>query len=320
MFTGVFVTRTIFDLLLSKGGLKNLRMMQFLKHTPKINYLKIRKICYALSLGIIAVGVFAIVQRGPGFFGVDFSGGSMQEYKFEKPVEMDKLRSSLTAIGYGTATLQRVGESNQIIVRSPLGSENPIAAKIKADFPDNKFEMLRIENVGPVIGEELKSRAFWAFIVSLAAIWAYVVWRFDFRYAFGAILALFHDGFIALAAVALTGRELSITVLAAVLTILGYSINDTIVIFDRIRERRRIGAKETFDEAINVSVNQTMSRTILTSFTVLIVVLSLYIYGGEVINDFAFTMLVGLISGTYSTVYIAAPVLVDWPGARKGQR
>ncbi len=320
MFTGIFVTRAVFDIFLAKGGLKNLRMLQFLKQTPRFNYLKVRKICYVLSLLVILIGVVAFVRRGAGMYGVDFSGGSMQEYRFAKPVAIDQLRRSLMEIGYGTATIQRVGETNQIIVRSPLQSETAIAEKIKKDFSDNPYEMLRIESVGPVVGKELKTKAIWAFILSLGAIWLYVVYRFDFRYAFGAILSLFHDGLVAIGFVALTGREFSITVLAAVLTILGYSINDTIVIFDRIRERRRSGAKESFEEAINTSVNLTMSRTILTSLTVFMVVTALYFYGGEVINDFAFTMIVGLISGTYSTVYIAAPVLADWPGTRKAMK
>ncbi|MBI2094645.1 MAG: protein translocase subunit SecD [Candidatus Omnitrophica bacterium] len=317
MFTGVFVTRTIFDLLLAKGGLKNLRMLHFLKQTPRLNYLKFRRFCYVLSLIVILAGATAFIRRGPGMFGVDFAGGSMQEYRFEKPLAIEALRKSLTEIGHGTATIQKVGDTNQIILRSSLHSESAIAAKIKKDFPDNPYEVLRIESVGPVVGKELKTKALWAFVLSLGAIWIYVVYRFDFRYAFGAILSLFHDGLVAVGFVALTGREMSITVLAAVLTILGYSINDTIVIFDRIRERRRSGVRETFEEAVNNSVNLTMSRTILTSFTVLLVVAALYGFGGEVINDFAFTMLVGLVSGTYSTVYIAAPVLVDWPGGRK---
>jgi SecD/SecF fusion protein len=317
MFTGIFVTHAIFDLILLKGNFKGLKMLHFLKRTPRINYLKFRKICYVISLVLICVGVFSFLKRGSSMYGVDFSGGTMQELKFEKPISIDDIRTSLTEIGEGTAIIQRVGETNQVIVRAGLHTEGKISAQIKKDFVDNKFETLRVESVGPVVGKELKTKAFWAFALSLFAIWAYVVYRFDFRFAFGAILAIFHDALIALGAVALTGREMSVTVLAAVLTILGFSINDTIVIFDRIRERRRSGVRESFEEAINTSVNQTMPRTILTSLTVLIVVLSLYFYGGEVINDFAFTMLIGLISGTYSTVYIAAPVLVDWPGLKK---
>ncbi len=316
MFTGIFVTRAIFDILLAKGGLKNLHMLHFLRSTPRINYLKWRKICYVLSLVAILFGAGSFFSRGKNMYGVDFAGGAMQEMRFAKPVAIDKLRESLAQIGYGTATIQRIGESNDIIIRSDIGSDQIIADKIKKDLPDNPYEVLAIENVGPIIGKELKVKAFWAFIIALVAIWAYVAYRFDFKFAAGAILALLHDALIALGAVAISGRELSVTVLAAVLTILGYSINDTIVIFDRIRERRRTGIKENFEDAINNSVNQTMSRTILTSFTVFLVVLALYLKGGTVINDFAFTMLVGLVSGTYSTVYIAAPVLVDWPGSK----
>lgn len=316
MFTGVFVTRMVFDIILSKGGLKSMRMMHFLKKTPSLNYLKFRKVCYALSLAVVGIGIASFVSRGAGMYGVDFSGGTMQEYRFAKTVSVEAVRASMAGIGYGTATIQKGGE-HDIIIRSPLGSEDKITAQLNKDFKDNAPEILRIESVGPVVGKELKEKALIAFIVSLAAIWLYVVWRFDFKFAFGAILALLHDGLVAVGFVALTGRELSVTVLAAVLTILGFSINDTIVIFDRIRERRRSGARETFEEAINTSVNQTMSRTILTTFTVFVVVSSLFFRGGEVINDFAFTMLVGLVSGTYSTVYIAAPVLVDWPGSKK---
>lgn len=319
MFTGIFVTRAIFDFMVLKGGLKNLPMLHFLKKTPSIDYLKVRKIFYTISIAVIAVGMFFFLRQGDRAFGVEFTGGSFQEYRFAQPVSVDSIRKSLDEIGYGTATIQRVGEGNDIIVRSPQNSETAIARKLTQDFPDNTFEVLRLESIGPVIGKELRSKALWAFCLSLIGIWVYVVWRFDFKFAFGAILAIFHDALITIGFVAISGREFSVPVFAAVLTILGYSVNDTIVIFDRIRERRRMGLKESFEQTINVSVNQTLSRTILTSLTVLMVVTALYFFGGQVINDFAFTMLIGLISGTYSTVYIAAPVLVDWPG-NKGKR
>ena len=317
MFTGIFVTRAIFDLLILKGGLKDLRMMHILNHTPKIDFLSLRKICYAISISLILVGGFYGWKRGERFFGVEFTGGTMQEYRFEKPLEVEKLRVALSEAGYGTATLQRVGETSQFLIRAGQGSEKAIQEKIKKDFPDNKYELLRLESVGPVVGNEMKSKAVWAVVLSLVGIWVYVVFRFDFKFAFGAILSLFHDALTTVGLVALSGREFSVPVLAAILTVLGYSINDTIVIFDRIRERRRLGMKETFEQAINTSINQTMSRTILTTLTVFLVILALYFFGGEVINDFAFTMLIGVISGTYSTVYIAAPVLVDWPGGRR---
>ena len=317
MFTGVFVTRAIFDFVSLKGGLKGLKMLQFLPKTPNINFLKVRKLCYVLSLAVVAAGLYAGWRKGDALFGVEFMGGAMQEYRFEKELPIDKLRDALAEIGYGTATIQRVGDAPQFIIRSPQGSETPIQQKLKAGFPDNSFEVLRLESVGPVIGQEMKSKGLWAIVFSLVAIWLYVVFRFDFRFAFGAILSLFHDALVTVGLVALSGREFSVPVLAAVLTILGFSINDTIVIFDRIRERKRLGVRETFEQSINISVNQTLSRTILTSLTVFMVIVALYFFGGEVINDFAFTMLVGVISGSYSTVYIAAPVLVDWPGSKK---
>ena len=317
MFTGIFVTRAVFDFVSMKGGLKDLRMLQFLRKTPSINFLKFRKICYVLSILVIAVGLFGLWKRGDNAFGVEFMGGTMQEYRFEEEMPIDRLREELAKIGYGTATIQRVGEAHQFIIRSPQGSADAIQGKLRTDFADNPHELLRLESIGPVVGQEMKSKAVWATVLSLVGIWLYVVVRFDLRFAFGAILSLFHDALVTVGLVAVSGREFSVPVLAAVLTILGYSINDTIVIFDRIRERKRLGVRETFEQAINTSVNQTLSRTILTSLTVFMVVLALYFFGGEVINDFAFTMLVGLISGTYSTVYIAAPVLVDWPGSKR---
>ena len=316
MFTGVFVTRAIFDFMIFKGGLKNLPMLHFLRQPPKIDYLKIRKICYTFSGIVIAIGFFAFFKRGESLYGVEFTGGTFQEYRFQKPVSVDEIRKSLDQIGYGTSSIQRVGETSEIMIRSPQKSENAIAARIKKDFPDNVFEVLRLESIGPVVGKELKVKALWALVLSLLGIWLYVIWRFDFKFAFGAILSLLHDALTTMGLVALSGREFSVPVLAAVLTILGYSINDTIVIFDRIRERRRMGLKETFEQTINVSINQTMARTILTTLTVFMVVVALYFFGGEVINDFAFTMLVGVISGTYSTVYIASPILMEWPGSR----
>ena len=317
MFTGIFVTRAIFDLMILKGNMKNLKMLQFLRKTPTIDFLKVRKFCYALSILVIFAGLYAGWQRGDKLFGVEFSGGTMQEYRFSKDMPIESLRSKLAEIGYGTATIQRVGDGSQFILRTPQGSDSKIQEKLKADFPDNPYVLMRLETVGPVIGHEMRTRALWAAIISLGAIWLYVVFRFDLRFGFGAILSLFHDALIAVGLVAISGREFSVPVLAAVLTILGFSINDTVVIFDRIRERKRLGIRETFEQTVNTSINQTMSRSILTSLTVFMVVLALYFFGGDVINDFAFTMMVGIISGTYSTIYIAAPVLVDWPGSKK---
>jgi len=320
MFTAVFVTRAIFDLILAKGGLKSLKMLHFLRKPPSIDYLKVRKICYLLSTIVIVAGLVVFAMRGSKMFGVDFSGGTLLEYRFANSVGVDKVRKSLNEVGLGTSIIQKVGDTNQIIIRAPLNTDKAIGDVIKKDFSDNPAELLRAENVGPIVGKELRVKALWAVVLSLLGIWIYVIWRFDFKFAFGAILSLLHDALITIACVAMAGREISVPVLAAVLTVLGYSINDTIVIFDRIREHRRTGVKETFEQAINTSINQCMARTILTTLTVVLVVTSLYFFGGEVINDFAFTMLVGVITGTYSTVYIAAPVLMDWPGSKKAKK
>ncbi len=319
LFTSVFVTRAIFDLLISKGGLKNLKMLQLLNYVPKIDYLKVRKICYIGSVLVILAGAYFFFNRGEKMFGVEFTGGTMQEYRFTQAVSVDDIRKSLDQIGFGTATIQKVGEGNDIMIRAGQGSETTIQKKLTQDFPQNKHELLRLESVGPVVGKELKVKALWAVALALLGIWIYIVWRFDFKFAFGAILSLFHDALVTIGFVAISGREFSVPVLAAILTIIGFSINDTIVIFDRIRERRRAGTKETFAETVNTSINQTLPRTILTTLTVFMVILALYFKGGEVINDFAFTMLVGVISGTYSTIYIAAPVLIDWPGSKKNK-
>ncbi len=319
LFTSVFVTRAIFDLMIAKGGLKDMKMLHILNYVPKIDYLKIRKICYAASILVIFAGAYFFFNRGEKMFGVEFTGGTMQEYRFAKPVSVDVIRKSLDEIGFGTATIQKVGEGSDMMIRAGQGSEVAIQKKLKDSFPDNPYELLRLESVGPVVGKELKVKAIWAVALALIGIWVYIVWRFDFKFAFGAILSLFHDALITVGFVAISGREFSVPVLAAILTIIGFSINDTIVIFDRIRERRRSGARETFAETVNTSINQTLPRTILTTLTVFMVILALYFKGGEVINDFAFTMLVGVISGTYSTIYIAAPVLVDWPGSKKNK-
>ncbi|MFH1791778.1 MAG: protein translocase subunit SecF, partial [Candidatus Omnitrophota bacterium] len=191
--------------------------------------------------------------------------------------------------------------------------------KFKESFAGNGLEIMRIEKVGPSVGADLKDKAFKAFIIALICMVIYISVRFEFRFAAAAIAALVHDVLICVGALSLTHREISTPVIAALLTIVGYSINDTIVVFDRIREDRRLMRKNTYPEIINASINQTLSRTLLTSLTTLVVVISLYVFGGAVINDFAFVLLVGIIVGTYSSIFIASPILVDWP-SKKARR
>ncbi len=311
MFTALVVTRVLFHMALLSGKLTKLPMLQMLKE-PKLDYIRVRKFFYAFSLFLVIASIVIFVVRGEKNLSVEFSGGTVQEFYFEPVLSIDKIRTSLSELGLAGATIQQVGDTHHILIRTGKEVFETIRARFQRDFPDHKMEVLKVENVGPVISQELKRNALWALALSLVGICFYVAFRFEWRFGIAAIIALFHDVIVALGAVCFTNRELSVTVVAALLTIAGYSINDTIVIFDRIRENMRLMRKMEFNDLVNLSINQTMSRTILTSLTVFLVVLSLFFLGGEVINDFAFTMLIGVISGSYSTIFVASPLLVDW--------
>jgi len=316
MFTAIVVTRLILDLITTgKSKLNKLVMFQFVRNM-KVNFAKIRKIAYVLSLVLIVIGMFAFVKRQEENYGIDFTGGVLQQYKFQETVIPSEIRQSLDKLGISDMPIQQFSDKREILIRTQEDNSEEIMTEFRESFKGNAFEIMRIEKVGPSIGKDLRGKAMKAVIFAMIGICLYVSLRFEFRFAVAAIVALLHDVLISLGAIALTGRELSIPVIAALLTIVGYSINDTIVVFDRIREDRKLMRKSTFKEIVNASINQTFSRTVLTSITTLAVVLSLYFLGGEVINDFAFVMLVGIISGTYSSIFIASPILIDWPSRR----
>ena len=261
--------------------------------------------------------MFSFVSRGSKNFGVDFTGGTIQQFRFQHPVSLDRARDSLLDVGLAGSPIQQFGGDKEIIIRTFSDSSNIVESKFKEVFSDNPFQVMRVDKVGPAVGEDLRKKAIQALIFALIGICIYISFRFEFRFAIAAIIALFHDVIISVGAIALTGREISLPVIAALLTIVGYSINDTIVVFDRIREDRRLMRKADRKTIINTSINQTLSRTLLTSLTTLLVVLALYLLGGEVINDFAFVLLVGVLVGTYSSIFIASPVLIDWPGKKR---
>ena len=249
--------------------------------------------------------------------GIELTGGDVVSVKFKNDVSVADVRKALSTIGLGESTIQRVGEGNEILIRSSFNSStNAVEALAKA-FPDNKPEVLQVDRIGPAIGQELKSKAFLAILFALGVIIIYIWWRFEFRFGVAAIIALAHDVLITLGIFALTGHQITLGVIAALLTIVGYSLNDTIVVFDRIREDMHIIKKATFAEIMNLSINQTLSRTVLTSFTTLIVVLFLWLFGGQVINNFAFALLIGVIVGTYSSIFIASPILLLWQKKKK---
>lgn len=312
LFTAIFVTRIIYDLLTLNKNFTKLKMLQFIGET-KIDFIGKRRICYILSALVIAVGLVTFAIRGEKNYGVDFTGGSFQEFRFQKDIEIDEVRTALGEIGLGNASIQKSGETKQIIIRTYENTYEQITAKFKEKFSDNKFETLSIENVGPSVGKELRKSAILALVLALLGILGYIWIRFkNFSFAAASIIALLHDVLIALGFLAITHREMTLTIVAAILTIAGFSINDTIVIYDRIRENQKTMRKFSLGEIINLSVNQTLSRTLLTTFTVLMTVLALFFFGGEVINDFAFCLMVGFIAGTYSTVFVASPLVMAW--------
>ncbi|MFH1407122.1 MAG: protein translocase subunit SecD [Candidatus Omnitrophota bacterium] len=316
MFTAVFVTRVIMDTITAKKGFNKLPMLQFFKETH-VNFVKVRKTCYIISIIFIAIGIAAFTMRGKKNFGIEFTGGTLQQFEFAKPVSPDAIREALNEIGLGGSSIQELKPQRDFLIRSYDDTSKQIIEKFRQTFTDNKFELCRLEKIGPVVGKEITQRAIWAIILALIAICIYVGFRFEFKWALAADIALLHDMLVCLGALALTKREISIPVLAALLTMIGYSINDTIVIFDRIRENLKLMRKADLATIINMSVNQTLSRTILTSVCTMFIVAALYFFGGTVINDFSFVFLVGIITGSYSTIYVAAPLILDWPGRKR---
>ncbi|KJJ83209.1 bifunctional preprotein translocase subunit SecD/SecF [Candidatus Omnitrophus magneticus] len=316
MFTALTVTRLMLDLITLGGPkLEKIKMFQFFNQ-PSIPFLKYRKPAYLVSIIIIFIGMTVFILKGEKNYGVDFTGGMLQQFKFNQPVSENDIRGVLVQAGVADAKIQRVVGGKEFIIRSQNVNSDNVVSGLKEKFGDKAFEVMRVETVGPAVGADLRKTAIKALFFAMIGICIYVAFRFEFRFAVTAIIALVHDVLVGLGMVAITGREISLPVVAALLTIVGYSINDTIVIFDRIREDKKFKRKASEEDVINMSLNETLSRTILTSLTVLIVVIVLFLFGGEVINDFAFVMMVGVISGSYSTVFIASPLLIDWPSKK----
>ena len=290
--------------------------MQFIKETH-IDFIGKRKIAISISLIIILVGIASLVIHGGPRYGIDFTGGESMQLRFEKKINIGEIRNILDTIGLGSAEIKEFGLNNEILIRiQQQNTTEDLAEKaleeLSNKMPDNKPELRMKDAVGPRIGNELKRSAIWAVLASLALILLYISWRFEFKFAVGAVVALFHDVLITLGIFSMLGLEISLAVVAAFLTIIGYSLNDTIVVFDRIRENLKIHRREEYVDIFNLSINQTLSRTILTSVTTFIVVIILFFFGGGVIHNFSFALVVGVIVGTYSSIFIASPVVVEW--------
>jgi len=314
MFTAIVVTRTIFELLLACGALKNsLPMLQIIRKT-NFDFIGKRRIFYAISLVVIIAGLFFYFKKGKASYGIDFAGGQLQEYSFKNPPSTDQLRQVLKEMGMADASIQQFKDNPRaVLIRTTEDKSQVLTDKLKEKFPAEDIQILRIERVGPVAGSHLKNKAILALIWSLVGILIYVGFRFKhINFAIAGVIALMHDVLVALGFLVFTNRQIDLLSVTAFLTIAGYSINDTIVIYDRVRENARLFRKLSLYELINLSVNQTLSRTILTSGVTLLVVIAILFYGGEVLSNFAFTLFVGFISGVYSTIYIASPLVLAW--------
>jgi preprotein translocase SecF subunit len=290
-------------------------MLQMLIGT-NFPFMQYRRFAYLFSSVLVVATVTWLLLHGGPPLSVDFTGGSVLQVRTSRVLAADEVRRALDAAGFRGVELQQMTGQNrdEFLLRFRSDSREPfpiIQQAISTRFPGVTSELRRQETVGPKVGNELSHKAIWAVLWSLGGILLYVGIRYEFKFAFGAVVALFHDVFVVLGFLCFTGREVSLTVVAALLTIAGYSINDTIVVFDRIRERSKALRKEKHSRAMDIAVNETLSRTVITAFTVLLASLGLFIWGGEVLRDFSFAMIIGVCFGTFSSVYVASALALD---------
>jgi len=286
-------------------------------HNANYNFIKVRRRAMLVSAIIIVTGMLSILLRHGLKSSIDFAGGALVEIALQQPVPVQEVRSIVSNAGFGDAEITRFGqEANYLIKVKSVGNEGEVVKKIQsaltAGITGQTVQVRRVETVGPKIGSELRKAAFLAVIYSLLGILIYISWRFQFRFAVAAIIATAHDALVMLAFFSFAGLEISISGIAAILTIVGYSLADTVVVFDRIRENLTLRRREDFGILINTSINETLSRTIITSGTVMLTLVALLVFGGAVIREFAMAMTVGIIAGTYSSIFIAAPILLEW--------
>ena len=291
--------------------------MQFLVNS-NFNFIGKRKIARIFSIALILIGVGSLIIQGGPKLGIDFTGGTSLRLRFEKGVPIGDVRSAIASLGIGNAEIKNFGDSADILIRfqeqetSGAGITDAIKAELSKVFPDNPYVERSKDSVGPKIGAELRTKTVTSILIALVGMLIYITWRFEFKFAVGAIVALFHDVIITLGVFSILQLEITLPIIAAFLTIVGYSLNDTIVVFDRIRENLKVLRRDTYETIVNTSVNQSLTRTIITSLTTLIVVLILYFFGGSVIHNFAFALIIGVLIGTYSSIFVASPIVVDW--------
>ncbi len=290
---------------------------------PSFNFIGRRRWAYLISILFILAGVGSMVAKGGLRYGIDFSGGTLIQVRFETPVAVDRIRRALETVQMGDSVIQEFGDAREYLLRLPLAqlSSEEVTRRtqeaLAKDSALGKHEIRRVEFVGPQVGRDLQIQALYAVLWSMIGILAYVAIRFDLLGGVASVAAIVHDVLVCLSAMSLTNREMSLAILAAMLTIIGYSVNDTIVAYDRVRENRAKGGRrkgESFEVQINTAINQTLSRTVLTAMTTFLATAILYLFGGKVLEDMAFVLCIGVFTGTYSTIYIAGSLIVDWAG------
>ena len=318
LFSSIYVTRTFFNWLLAARMIKSLPMMHILSKT-NFNFLNKKYICFAFSATIIIAGMVDFMHKKEAAFGIDFAGGQIQEFKFAHPITADGLRGLLKEGKVENAVIQTFPNApDNVIIRTLQDTHAEVAALLKSKMPDNPFQVLRIEKVGPVVGQALRTKAIYAIIGALLGMLIYIRIRFKhFAFAAATVVAIFHDVLLTLSLLILLGRQIDLLVVTAILTITGYSTNDAIIIYDRVRENVPKMRNKSLPDVINESINQTLARTVLTTFMTTLSALSLYFVGGEVLNTFAVVLIRGFLFGTYSTVWIVSPLFLWWQGNKK---
>ncbi|MEA3485114.1 MAG: protein translocase subunit SecF [Candidatus Aerophobetes bacterium] len=305
--------------------------MHLFKETH-IDFISLRKIAFLISGIVIATSLLSLILKGGLKLGLDFTGGVEIHLKFSQPPSIARIRSALRNTDFGGAVIQRYGAKNAHLVLIRCGVEKAsqkrligeVEGALREEFKegDNAFTIRSIDMIGPKISGELRKKAIWAIALSLIGMLVYIAWRFELRFAVGAVVALVHDIFIATGALSLGNFEFTLPVIAALLTIIGYSLNDTIVIYDRLRENLKTYRKRktSLKHLLNLGINQSLSRTVITSLTTFVVVMMLFLKGGAVLHGFAFALLIGVIVGTYSSAFIATPIVYSWGKGAAGRK
>lgn len=298
-------------------------MIEILKKT-NIDFMGKKYYAFVVSGLIFLLGIFAVIQiaKGTANLGIDFTGGTAVQIKFEKPVALQEVRKALEQGGLKDFELQDMPVERKVLIKVKKkeetlgGFSETIVSTLSQRFPDLHFVVDSTTEIGPKVGERLRRDALWAIIAATAGLLIYIAFRFQFRFGIGATLATLHDVLAIVGFFYIMNREINLVIISALLAIAGYSLTDTVVVFDRIRENLKLRLRDPVEIVVNQSINEVLSRTIITAFTTLLAALALFLFGGEVIHDFALAIIIGILVGTYSSIFVASPIVLLWRGKR----